>query len=127
MKRRETKGQSFISGYTLCICCSFEVHGVSSQKDDMQSRVEQSQSKLSHQYIRRKTLSPKRMIPSVGERTWEGKLLNGNYHKKHSCNSQRLGMTHQSLIFIGIKQWLSWGVMDKTSSNSQFCFCSRKK
>ena len=112
MKRRETKGQSFISGYTLYICCSFEVHGVSSQKDDMQSRVEQSQSKLSHRDIRRKTLSPKRMIPSVGERTWEGKLLNGNYHKKHSCNSQRRDDPSESyfhwdkaVVFLGGGGW----------------------
>lgn len=37
--------------------------GVCSQKDYMQYRVEQSQIKLSHLDIMRKTLSPERIIP----------------------------------------------------------------
>lgn len=54
-----------------------------------------------------KTLSPKRMIPSTGERVWEE-----NSWMETSLRSiisiAKDGMTHQGLIFIGIKQWFSW-------------------
>lgn len=78
MKRTETKGQIFISRYTLGIRCSFEVIGFSSQKEYMQHRVEWSQSKLSPQDIKGKTLSPKWIIPRIGEKVGEGKLWSGN-------------------------------------------------
>ena len=52
---------------TPCVSAApLKCTGVSSQRNNTQSKVEQAQSKLSHQDIRRKPLSSKRMI-SRGE------------------------------------------------------------
>lgn len=106
-KERQKVKFSFLD--TPCVSTALlQCMGVSSQKDYMQLRVEWSQNRLSHQDIMRKTLSPKKIIPRVGESIPEGKLLNGNIRivpraKEWDDPSELYFHCNKATVFLG--QW----------------------